>query len=410
MKDNQAKYPQLRFKGFTDPWEERKLGDAVSISSGVTGDATLQDGKYRLTRIESISQGMLNVARLGFTNEKPDQKYLLNLGDILYSNINSLSHIGKVALVDTAGIYHGINLLRFQMHNDVDSEFLFQRLNTMPMKSWAVSHANPAVSQASINQTELSKQPISSPTITEQQKIGSFFKQLDDTIALHQRKLAKLKELKQGYLQKLFPENGSKFPQLRFSGFADAWEQRKLEDISSVITKGTTPKDKSWRGEVNYVKTESIDSNSGNISVMAKTSLEEHEGYLKRSQLQDGDVLFTIVGTLGRIGVVKNKDLPANTNQQIAIIRLNNANNRFVFHALKTSRIASFIKSDATIGAQPSLSLWQINGLKIPYPSLKEQDKIGGFFEHLDHLITLHQRKLEKLQELKKGYLQKMFC
>ena len=201
---NGSKFPQLRFSGFADAWEERKLGDAVSISSGVTGDATLQDGEYRLTRIESISQGMLNVARLGFTNEKPDQKYLLNLGDILYSNINSLSHIGKVALVDTAGIYHGINLLRFQMRNDVDSEFLFQRLNTMPMKSWAVSHANPAVSQASINQTELSKQPISSPTITEQQKIGSFFKQLDDTIALHQRKLEKLQELKKGYLQKMF--------------------------------------------------------------------------------------------------------------------------------------------------------------------------------------------------------------
>ncbi|QHM32504.1 restriction endonuclease subunit S [Lactiplantibacillus plantarum] len=201
---NGAKVPELRFAGFADAWEERKLGDAVSISSGVTGDATLQDGEYRLTRIESISQGMLNVARLGFTNEKPDQKYLLNLGDILYSNINSLSHIGKVALVDTAGIYHGINLLRFQMRNDVDSEFLFQRLNTMPMKSWAVSHANPAVSQASINQTELSKQPISSPTITEQQKIGSFFKQLDDTIALHQRKLEKLQELKKGYLQKMF--------------------------------------------------------------------------------------------------------------------------------------------------------------------------------------------------------------
>ncbi|MCD5593362.1 restriction endonuclease subunit S, partial [Lactobacillus delbrueckii subsp. lactis] len=180
---NKSGYPVVRFEGFSDEWEERKLGDAVSISSGVTGDATLQDGEYRLTRIESISQGTLNVARLGFTNKKPDQKYLLNLGDILYSNINSLSHIGKVALVDTTGIYHGINLLRFQMRNDVDSEFLFQRLNTTPMKNWAVSHANPAVSQASINQTELSKQPISLPTITEQQKIGSFFKQLDKTIA-----------------------------------------------------------------------------------------------------------------------------------------------------------------------------------------------------------------------------------
>ncbi|MCD5591381.1 restriction endonuclease subunit S [Lactobacillus delbrueckii subsp. lactis] len=201
---NKSGYPVVRFEGFSDEWEERKLGDAVSISSGVTGDATLQDGEYRLTRIESISQGTLNVARLGFTNKKPDQKYLLNLGDILYSNINSLSHIGKVALVDTTGIYHGINLLRFQMRNDVDSEFLFQRLNTTPMKNWAVSHANPAVSQASINQTELSKQPISLPTITEQQKIGSFFKQLDKTIALHQRKLDLLKEQKKGFLQKMF--------------------------------------------------------------------------------------------------------------------------------------------------------------------------------------------------------------
>ena len=201
---NGAKVPELRFAGFADDWEERKLGDAVNISSGVTGDATLQDGKYRLTRIESISQGMLNVSKLGFTNEKPDQKHLLNLGDILYSNINSLSHIGKVALVDTTGIYHGINLLRFQMRNGVDSEFLFQRLNTMPMKNWAVSHANPAVSQASINQTELSKQPISSPTLTEQQQIGNFFKEIDNTIALHQRKLDFLKEQKKGLLQKMF--------------------------------------------------------------------------------------------------------------------------------------------------------------------------------------------------------------
>jgi len=94
--------------------------------------------------------------------------------------------------------------LRFQMRKGVDSEFLFQRLNTMPMKNWAVSHANPAVSQASINQTELSKQPISSPTLTEQQQIGSFFKEIDNTIALHQRKLDLLKEQKAGFLQRIF--------------------------------------------------------------------------------------------------------------------------------------------------------------------------------------------------------------
>ncbi|MDA2885373.1 restriction endonuclease subunit S [Lactococcus lactis] len=94
--------------------------------------------------------------------------------------------------------------MRFQMRNGVDSEFLFQRLNTMPMKNWAVSHANPAVSQASINQTELSKQPISSPTLTEQQQIGNFFKEIDNIIGLHQRKLDLLKEQKKGLLQKMF--------------------------------------------------------------------------------------------------------------------------------------------------------------------------------------------------------------
>ena len=198
-------------------------------------------------------------------------------------------------------------------------------------------------------------------------------------------------------------------PKLRFPGFTGAWEQRKLGEVAKKITKGTTPHDKSWSGPVNYVKTESIDSNNGNISVIANTSLEEHEGYLKRSQLKENDVLFSIVGTLGRVGVVKKKDLPANTNQQICIIRPFEENSFFLLNALKTNRVKSFIKSDATIGAQPSLSLWQIEGLRILFPNLEEQQKISAFFVKLDSLITLHQRKLEHLQEQKKGLLQKMF-
>ncbi|MGX7230262.1 restriction endonuclease subunit S [Enterococcus pseudoavium] len=200
-----------------------------------------------------------------------------------------------------------------------------------------------------------------------------------------------------------------KVPELRFEGFKNEWEQRKLEDISKVITKGTTPRDKSWSGEVNYVKTESINPESGDIFVTANTSIEEHEGYLKRSQLKAGDVLFSIVGTLGRVGVVKDIDLPANTNQQIGIIRLSDADEKFVFNALKTPRIASFIKSDATIGAQPSLSLWQINVLEIKLPNHEEQTKIGKFFDDMDDLITLHQRKLDLLKQLKQVYLKKLF-
>ena len=413
MKDNQAKYPQLRFKGFTDPWEQRKLGDAVSISSGVTGDATLQDGKYRLTRIESISQGMLNVARLGFTNEKPDQKYLLNLGDILYSNINSLSHIGKVALVDTAGIYHGINLLRFQMRNDVDSEFLFQRLNTMPMKSWAVSHANPAVSQASINQTELSKQPISSPTITEQQKIGSFFKQLDHLITLHQRKLAMLKELKQGYLQKLFPKNGSKFPQLRFAGFADAWEQRKLSDLTESHNSGVyIPKDQYGEG-TNIIGVGDIyDSDVVDGQRYRLAPVKDKRFILHTNDLLYGESSLVPEG-IARVVSVSEAGAGTAFAWHTRRFKVNQVtlNSRFLGLELDCWLPArSHLMRSSTKTALTGITTQDFFNTQIVYPSKPEQEKIATLINSLDTAIALHQRKLEKLQELKKGYLQKMFC
>ncbi|WP_273707029.1 restriction endonuclease subunit S [Leuconostoc mesenteroides] len=198
-------------------------------------------------------------------------------------------------------------------------------------------------------------------------------------------------------------------PQIRFQGFTDDWEERKLGDITTLITKGTTPKDKSWTGTVNYVKTESIDKESGDINTTTFTSLDEHEGYLKRSQLKDNDILFSIVGTLGRVGIIKKDNLPANTNQQISIIRVKKDNPQYILYALKTYKVKQFIESDSTIGAQPALSLWQIEALEIPLPSLEEQEKIGSFFKQLDDTIALHQRKLDLLKEQKKGFLQKMF-
>ncbi len=383
------KSPQLRFKGFTDAWEELKLGDAVSISSGVTGDAALQDGKYRLTRIESISQGMLNVARLGFTNEKPDQKYLLNLGDILYSNINSLSHIGKVALVDTTGIYHGINLLRFQMRNGVDSEFLFQRLNTMPMKNWAVSHANPAVSQASINQTELSKQPISSPTLTEQQQIGNFFKEIDNIIGLHQRKLDLLKEQKKGYLQKMFPKAGEKIPELRFEGFADDWEERKLGDITKIST--------------------------GKLDANAMVENGKYDFYTSGIKKYRIDVAafegpsITIAGNGATVGYMHLADNKFNAYQRTYVLQEFLVDRSFIFSEIG-NKLPKKIKQEARTGNIPYIVMDMLTELKLSIPqNNSEQQKIGSFFKQLDDTIDLHQRKLDLFKEQKKGFLQKMF-
>ena len=201
---NGAKVPEIRFPGFTEDWEQRKLGEIVRISSGFTGDSSLNIGQYELTRIETIATGQVNPNKVGYSNTEPDQEYLLDKGDILFSNINSLSHIGKIALFDLdMKLYHGINLLRLQPMN-VNSQFLYKSFQLNNHLEWAKSHANQAVSQASINQTELSKQVFLVPSQQEQQKIGTFFKQLDDTIALHQRKLDLLKETKNGFLQKMF--------------------------------------------------------------------------------------------------------------------------------------------------------------------------------------------------------------
>lgn len=166
-----------------------------------------------------------------------------------------------------------------------------------------------------------------------------------------------------------------------------------MGDISSLITKGSTPKDKSGTGEVNFIKVENINDFSGDIVSMSKISLEEHQGYLKRSQLQEGDILFSIAGTLGRVTSVNKAILPANTNQALSIIRLKEGNLEYVKTCLKGNVVADFIRRNPTIGAQPNLSLEQVSNLEIEIPSEAEQEKIGLYFSNLDNLITLHQRK-----------------
>lgn len=163
--------------------------------------------------------------------------------------------------------------------------------------------------------------------------------------------------------------------------------------MTSLVTKGTTPLDKSNTGNVNFVKIESIDEASGEITITQKITSEEHEGYLRRSQLKENDILFSIAGTLGRVTSVKSSILPANTNQALAIIRLKTGDLQYVKTYLKGKAVSDYIKKNPTIGAQPNLSLEQVGDLEITLPTLDEQRRIGVYFHQLDDLITLHQRK-----------------
>ena len=312
----------------------------------------------------------------------------------LCGNMNFSS--GKAYFTEHAIAVHG--------NADNDTLFLYYLLDLMNLGQYSGQSAQPGLAVNKIIQLKTK-----APKLDEQRLISSFFKQLDSLITLHQRKYDKLIQFKAAMLQKMFPQNGADKPEIRFKGFTDAWEQRKLENITSLITKGTTPKDKSGNGEVNFIKVENIDPSSGIISSCSRIFLEEHEGYLKRSQLKENDILFSIAGTLGRTSVVNKGILPANTNQALAILRVSEGDISYLVTVLRGRAVSDFIKKNPTVGAQPNLSLEQVSNLEIPYPSIEEQQKIGGYFRNLDTLITLHQRKCDKYKSIKSGLIKKLF-
>ncbi|MBE9888757.1 restriction endonuclease subunit S [Enterococcus durans] len=397
--------PQIRFKGFTDDWEERKLSEIGKIVTGNTPNTSNKDyynGDFLFVSPADIQENRYvnktttTLTELGFKTGR-----LVPKGATLFVSIGST--IGKTgqSICDVITNQQINSVISF---SDYDDDFIYTSIlnSSTKIKQLAATQAVPI-----INKNEFGKSIIKIPSLEEQQKIGAFFKQLDDIIALHQRKLDLLKETKKGFLQKMFPKNGEKVPEIRFPGFTEDWEQRKLGDYTDLITKGTTPKDKANVGEVTFVKVENI--SDGKINSNSRISIDEHENYLRRSKLKENDILFSIAGTLGRTAMVDKSILPANTNQALSIIRGYKFDTDFLLTSLNGKVVNDFIRKNPTIGAQPNLSLEQVGSLIIWTPSKDEQQQIGNFFRQLESTIALHQRELDLLKETKKGFLQKMF-
>lgn len=416
MKDNQAKYPQLRFKGFTDPWEHRKLGDTETyFTDGNYGESypSAKDMSDKANGIpflrgSDFSNGYLDSSNANYI--KPEKNAELTSGHIKQDDIvlavrGSLGTLGYATKENEGwNINSQLAILRTNK-SEISGRFLIQYLlGSKGQKEIFSRNTGTALKQLPIKQ--LKDIPVPVPTLLEQQKIGNFFKELDSTIILHQRKLAKLKELKQGYLQKMFPKKGAKVPELRFAGFADAWEQRKLGEIlaerndqitetneyplmSFVQGKGVTPKGKRYNRsflvkniDKKYKKTELGDF------IYSSNNLETGSIGLNRT----GKAVISPV-----YSIFKSK-----RKQESQFIGIMSARKDFIFKMIR-------FRQGVVYGQ------WRIHesdflNIDIRIPSYEEQQSIICFFEKLNKAITLHQRKLEKLQELKKGYLQKMFC
>lgn len=403
MKDKHTKYPQLRFKGFTDSWEQRKLGELGKIYTGNTPKTSDLDnwtdnkeGHIWITPTDIdkliMSDSDRHLSEQGWSKARkiPENSVL----------ITSIASIGKNAINAVPVAFNQqINAIVPEKN---DSYFI---LSAMIKDTARFASVAGQTATAIINKTTFEKYQIATPSYEEQQKIGAFFKQLDDTITLHQRKLAKLKKLKQGYLQKMFPKNGSKFPQLRFAGFADAWEQRKLGEVADIFD-GTHQTPKYTDSGVKFVSVENI----GTLETKKYISQEAYENEYSKKQAEKGDVLMTRIGDIGT-----SKEIESNESLAyyvtLALLKTKEIDSNFLARLIASPEVQRDIwKRTLHIAFPKKINLGEINQVKVNVALLEEQKQIGTFFKQLDETITLHQRKLEKLQELKKGYLQKMFC
>ncbi|TBX34317.1 restriction endonuclease subunit S [Lactiplantibacillus paraplantarum] len=410
MKDNQAKYPQLRFKGFTDPWEQRKLGAITDSFSGGTptaGKAEYYGGEIPFIRSGEISSDSteLFITDAGLNNSSAK---MVEIGDILYALYGATSGETSISRINGA-INQAILAIRPTKGDD-----------PYMIVQWLKKQKEPIISTyLQGGQGNLSGSIVKDLLITlpknkdEQAKVGSFFKQLDQTITLHQRKLAKLKELKQGYLQKLFPKNGSKFPQLRFAGFADAWEKRKLGELTKISSAARVHKDEWTSSGVRFFRSSDVVSLfKGQVNTPAFISENLYDKLSEKSGVPSvGDILITGGGSIG-IPYVIGPIWPLYFKDADLIWLKSRAtfNSFFLFYYLQTPIYRTHLRAISHIGTIAHFTIEQAEETPLKITVLDEQNYIASILTKFDDLIAATQCKLDLLKKLKKGYLQKMFC
>ena len=388
------KVPELRFKGFTDDWEERKLGEHAKYRRGSFpqpyGNKEWYDGEgampfvqvvdvtNKLTLVENTKQKISKLAQ--------SKSVFVPKGTVVVTLQGS---IGRVAITQYDSFVDRTLLIFEDYEKETDERFWAY---TIQKKFEIEKLKAPGGTIKTITKEALSSFDVHLPQFKEQAKIGSFFKQLDETIALHQRKLDLLKEQKKGFLQKMFPKNGAKVPELRFKGFTDEWEERKLSDIADRFDNLRVPITASDRkpGDTPYYGANGIQDYVEGFTHNGEFILVAEDG---ANDLKNYPVQYV------------NGKVWVNNHAHVLQGKKTITDNKFLMNAIKNFNIEPFLVG----GGRAKLNADVMMKLNILLPTFVEQEKIGSFFKQLDDTIALHQRKLDLLKEQKKGFLQKMF-
>lgn len=398
--------PKIRFKGYTEDWEQRKLDDVtVKIGSGKTpsgGENAYVDAGIPLIRSQNVNDNKVDFEDIVYIDESTD-KLMMNsrvfANDVLL-NITGAS-IGRSAVykgLDEANVNQHVCIIRpiEGYHPD------FIQLNLASDRGQKqIKSSQAGGGREGLNFQQIGKMEFVFPTLDEQKQIGNYFNNIDHLITLHQRKCEQTKTLKKYMLQKMFPQEGQKVPEIRFEGFTGDWEQRKLGELGTVQTcKRIFKEQTSEKGDIPFFK-------NGTIGL-------EPDSYISREMYEEfrrlypypevGDTLISVVGSIGRTAEYTGKDEYFQDSNVVWLKTDGSINKKFLkisYQVIKWLIEGSTVKhlyNDNILRSEIVMPVSQI-----------EQAKIAEFFEELDHLITLHQREYEKLQELKKFMLQNMF-
>ena len=398
---NDKQKPSIRFKGFTEAWEQRKLGDITESYSGGTptaGKKEYYDGNIPFIRSGEISDDKteLFISEEGLNSSSAK---MVKIGDVLYALYGAIS--GEVSISKLKGAINQA-ILAIQPHQNYDSQFLMQWLRKSKENIIGTYLQG---GQGNLSGNIVKELIIDVPIYEEQKQIGEYFRNIDNLITLHQRKYDKLVNVKKSMLEKMFPRDGKNVPEIRFSGFTEAWEQRKFSDITFLA------------GE----------KNKENIPYESYSVTNEHGFIPQNEQFENGGTMATADKSMYyivsknsfaynpariNVGSIGYYDKPENvivSSLYEVFKTVDDIDDRFLWHWFKSDAFQKMIEQYQEGGVRLYFYYDKLCMCSLSIPSLREQQKIGKQLDTLDHLITLHQREVEKLQNIKKSCLEKMF-
>ena len=403
--------PKIRFKGYEEDWEQRKLPEFVTFFNGLTytPDDVEETGTLVL-RSSNVKNGEIVDADNVYVNDKVVTSENVQEGDIIVVVRNgSRALIGKHAQIKAPMPNTVIGAFMSGIRSE-HSSFVNALLDTSAFENEIAKNMGATINQ--ITGYMFSKMEFMIPSGEKQQKIGEYFQSFDDLITLHQRKCEETKKLKKYMLQKMFPQNGKRVPEIRFAGFTDDWEQRKLGDVTELKSASRVHKGEWTDSGVPFFRSSDVMAAiNGTTNEKAYISEELYEKLSNASgKLEEGDVLVTGGGSVGNPYIVPNNE-PLYT-KDADLLWIKNQGRfypYFLYEYFFSPTFRIYLSSISHVGTIAHYTITQLSETPISLPDIEEQIKVGEYFESLDRLITLHQRKYEELQKIKKFMLQNMF-